>query len=366
MKQWYAFVMKEFYHILRDRRTMLILLGMPVVQILLFGFAITTEVKNVRVGAVCPSKDIWVSRILNKIDASEYFDVTSLFASPQEMDAAFRHNDIDVALLFSSCFGNDLNRGEAAIQIVADATDSNMAVMRSGYLSNIIASFQREVFPVSPGHTIIPSIKLLYNPQMKSAYNFVPGVMGLILMLICAMMTSISIVREKEMGTMELLLVSPVKPFFVLLSKAIPYLLLSLVNLTTILCLSVYVLHVPIAGNLCWIIVISLLYIFVSLALGLLISSVTHTQIAAMVGSAMMLLLPTIFLSGLIFPLDSMPSILQAIACIIPARWYIDIIRKLMIEGVSVIYVWKELLVLIVMAIALLLVSMKLFKNRLE
>ena len=201
---------------------------------------------------------------------------------------------------------------------------------------------------------------------MKSAYNFVPGVMGLILMLICAMMTSISIVREKETGTMEVLLVSPVKPLFIILAKAVPYFVLSFVNLITILLLSVYVLHVPVAGSLFWLIAVSLLFIFVSLALGLLISTVTRTQVAAMLVSGLMLMMPTMLLSGMIFPIESMPAILQGIFTVIPARWYIQAVRKLMIEGVDISLVLTEIGILTVMAVLLIAVSFKKFKNRLE
>ena len=214
--------------------------------------------------------------------------------------------------------------------------------------------------------TIVPDVKLLYNPQMKSTYNFVPGVMGLILMLICAMMTSISIVREKETGTMEILLVSPVRPLFVILSKAVPYFVLSFINLITILLLSVYVLHVPVAGSLFWLIVVSLLFIFVSLALGLLISSVTRTQVAAMLASGLILMMPTMILSGMIFSIESMPLVLQVISDVLPARWYIQAVRKLMIEGVDVAFVVKEIIILAFMAIVLITISFKKFKNRLE
>ena len=210
------------------------------------------------------------------------------------------------------------------------------------------------------------SANRLYNPQMKSAYNFVPGVMGLILMLICAMMTSISIVREKEMGTMEVLLVSPMRPIFIILAKAVPYFVLSCVNLFTILILSVYVLHVPIAGSLFWLIIVSLLFIFVSLSLGLLISTLTKTQVAAMLASGMILMMPTMLLSGMIFPIESMPSILQWISHIIPAKWYIMTVKKLMIEGVNVSLAWQEISILMFMSIILITISLKKFKNRLE
>lgn len=367
MKQFIAFVRKEFYHIFRDRRTMLILLGMPVVQIILFGFAISTEVKNVRVSVLDPSNDVMTRRIIDRIQASEYFVVDRLLHTPQELETAFREGDTDLAIVFGTRFMDRIYTGDAEIQLIADATDPNMATMRTNYASGIIASVQQEMMPAGTSvPTIVPDLKLLYNPQMKSTYNFVPGVMGLILMLICAMMTSISIVRERETGTMEILLVSPVRPLFVILSKAVPYFVLSFVNLITILLLSVYVLHVPVAGSLFWLITVSLLFIFVSLALGLLISSVTRTQVAAMLVSGLVLMMPTMILSGMIFPVESMPLVLQVISDVMPARWYIQAVRKLMIEGVDISYVLKEVGILSVMALVLITVSFKMFKNRLE
>ena len=332
MKQFIAFVKKEFFHIFRDRRTMLILLGMPVVQIILFGFAITTEVKNVRVGVLDPSNDIVTRKIIDRLDASEYFSVKCLLHSPQEMERAFQENEIDMALVFSEQFADRLYTGDARVQLVSDATDPNMATTQAGYATGVIAAVRQEMLP--PGMSVpsvVPNVKLLYNPQMKSAYNFVPGVMGLILMLICAMMTSISIVREKETGTMEILLVSPVKPLFIILAKAVPYFVLSFVNLTTILLLSVYV----------------------------------RTQVAAMLASGLVLMMPTMLLSGMIFPIESMPFVLQLISDILPARWYIQAVRKLMIEGVDISFVWSEVSILALMAVLLITISFKKFKNRL-
>ncbi len=367
MKQFIAFVRKEFFHIFRDVRTMMILLGMPIVQIILFGFAITTEVKNVRVAAPAPPNDVVPRRIIDRMDASEYFTVTCRLYSPQEAEQLFRKGDIDMALVFGGQFADNLYTGEARVQLISDATDPNMATMQAGYATSIISAAGQEMLP--PGvhaAAIVPQVKLLYNPQMKSAYNFVPGVMGLILMLICAMMTSISIVREKETGTMEILLVSPMKPLFIIFAKAVPYFVLSFVNLTTVLLLSVYVLHVPVAGSLFWLVVVSLLFIFVSLALGLLISTVTRTQVAAMLASGLMLMMPTMLLSGMIFPIESMPAILQGFSAIIPARWYIQAVRKLMIEGVDISLVLTEVCILSVMAVLLITVSIKKFKSRLE
>lgn len=384
MKQFIAFVRKEFYHIFRDRRTMLILLGMPVVQIILFGFAISTEVRNVRVAVLDPSNDVMTRRIIDQLEASEYFKIERLVHSPEELETVFREGDADMAVVFSPQFMDDMYSGDAQVQLVADATDPNMATTRTNYASGVIASVQQEMLreilsksqaasmssgvsaASSSGGTLVPDLKLLYNPQMKSTYNFVPGVMGLILMLICAMMTSISIVREKETGTMEILLVSPVRPLFVILSKAVPYFVLSFVNLVTILLLSVYVLEVPVAGSLFWLIAVSLLFIFVSLALGLLISSVTRTQVAAMLASGLILMMPTMILSGMIFPIESMPLVLQGISAILPARWYIQAVRKLMIEGVDVTLVMQEIGILALMAVVLITISFKKFKNRLE
>ena len=384
MKQFIAFVRKEFYHIFRDRRTMLILLGMPVVQIILFGFAISTEVRNVRVAVLDPSNDVMTRRIIDQLEASEYFKIERLVHSPEELETVFREGDADMAVVFSPQFMDDMYSGDAQVQLVADATDPNMATTRTNYASGVIASVQQEMLreilsksqaasmssgvsaASSSGGTLVPDLKLLYNPQMKSTYNFVPGVMGLILMLICAMMTSISIVREKETGTMEILLVSPVRPLFVILSKAVPYFGLSFVNLVTILLLSVYVLEVPVAGSLFWLIAVSLLFIFVSLALGLLISSVTRTQVAAMLASGLILMMPTMILSGMIFPIESMPLVLQGISAILPARWYIQAVRKLMIEGVDVTLVMQEIGILALMAVVLITISFKKFKNRLE
>lgn len=367
MKEFLAFVKKEFFHILRDKRTILILLGMPIMQIMIFGFAITTEVTNVRMAVLNPSDDMLTRQIIERVGANEYFDVDYMVNSPQELTQLFKEEKIDLAMVFGSRFADKLYTGDAGLQLVADATDPNMATMRTNYLMGIVRGVQQEFLsPDASMAVLMPNIKLLFNPQMKSTYNFVPGVMGLILMLICAMMTSISIVREKEMGTMEVLLVSPIRPILIILAKAVPYFILSIINLTTILLLSVFVLDVPVAGSLFWLVVVSLLFIFVSLALGLLISCITSTQIAAMLGSGLVLMMPTMILAGMIFPIESMPVPLQIVSDMLPARWYIQAVRRLMIQGVNITEVLKEVYILAAMATVLIVVSLKTFKNRLE
>lgn len=369
MKQFIAFVKKEFRHILRDRRTMLILIGMPIVQIILFGFAISTEVKDIRTAVVATNLNADTRRLIDQLNASEYFTVKHVVQSVKETERLFKQNKIELAVVLPT----DLQRGRfdsEHIQLIADATDPNLALTRTTYAQSVLSVAMGPVATQISEGTKNPRInittKLLYNPQMKSAYNFVPGVMGLILMLICAIMTSISIVREKETGTMEVLLVSPAGTLFIILSKSVPYLILSLVNLTTILLLAVLVLDVPVAGSLAALVGVSMLFIFVSLALGLLISCVAHTQVVALLASALLLLLPTVLLSGLIFPVESMPEVLQALSCAIPARWYIGAVRRLMIEGVPITYVWREVAVLTLMALALVGITARLFKNRLD
>lgn len=340
----------------------MILLGMPVLQIILFGFAITTELNHSRVAVLDPSKDAVTTRITERIDENRYFSVVKELSSASDIETVFRHDEADIVVAFTPDFDANLSTGEAGIQLVVDATDPNTGNMMAGYVQGIVGQALQSGTQSSP----IVQTHLLFNPQMKSAYNFVPGVMGVILMLICAMMTSISIVREKETGTMEVLLVSPIRPIFIILAKAVPYLVLSCVNLATILLLSVYVLHVPVEGSLWTLSFLSLLLIAVALSLGLLISCVVQNQVAAMIVSGMGLMMPVMLLSGMIFPIESMPAVLQWISNIIPARWYIQAVKKVMIEGLGMAAVWHEALILSGMAALLIGLSLKKFKERLE
>ena len=363
MKQFLAFVRKEFYHIFRDARTMLILLGMPIVQILLFGFAITTEIKNIPFAVFDMSKDDTTEQIVNKLQSTEYFSLVENIDNYARAEQIMKEGDVSMVLIFGSEFNEDMHHlGSASIQVMIDATDPNQATTINNYVSSVLAEYQQME---DSGYRIIPQVKMLYNPQLKGAYNFLPGVMGLIMMLICTMMTSIAIVREKERGNMEVLLASPIQPILIIIAKAVPYFTLSIVNLTTILLLSVYVLDVPIVGSLGMIIFASLIFILVALLLGLLISSLVNSQVTAMLFAGMGLMAPTMFLSGMMFPIDSMPAILQWVSSIMPARWYIEIIKKLMIQGVDSIYVIKEFAVLIMMIVVLLVINLKKFKVRL-
>ena len=368
MKQFRSFIIKEFRHIFRDRWTMLILLFLPILMLTLFGFAITTEVKNARVAIFAPTRDAAVDAIEGRFAANEYFILVEEPSDPDQLEGAFRRGEISLVVVFSDDFHAGMARtGDAQILLVADGADPNTATTIVNYAINIIAGYRQELLETTAvPYRIESRVKLLYNPLMKGAYNFVPGVMGMILMLICAMMTSISIAREKEKGTMEVLLVSPMRPILIILAKAVPYFALSVVNLSTILLLSVHLLGVPIVGSLALLAGISLLYIFVSLALGLLISSAVDSQLVALLISGMALMVPVILLSGMMFPVENMPWPLQLLSNAIPARWYILAVKKIMIKGLGFTSVLRETAVLAGMAVFLITLSLQRFKTRLE
>ena len=351
MKQFNSFVIKETRHILRDKRTMLILFGMPVVMMLIFGFAITTDVKNVRTVVVTSQMDLQTQRAVERLSQSEYFTITQTVNTPKDAELLIRNQKADMAIVFAPDFASK-HRG---IQIIVDGADPNMAQQWTNYATNVITNM--------PGGVV--NAKLLYNPQMRSAYNFVPAILGMLLMLVCAMMTSISIVREKERGTMELLLVSPVRPLMIMIAKVAPYLVLAFAILTTILLMARYVLDVPLAGSIVWIYVISTIYIILALSLGLLISTIATTQLMALLLSAMVLLMPIVMLSGMIFPVESMPEVLQWIAALVPPQYYIQAMRKLMIMGVDISNVVREISILSAMALFLMIVALAKFKKRL-
>ena len=352
MKQFISMVIKEGKHIVRDKRTMLILFGMPLVLMLLFGFAITNDVRNVRTVVVTSSMDHMTQQAVNRLAESEYFTIVATVATPREAELAIRGQKADLAIVF----GPDFASKHTGVQFIVDGADPNMAQLWTSYATAVITNADSGVV----------NAKMLYNPQLKSAYNFVPAIMGMLLMLVCAMMTSISIVREKEKGTMEVLLVSPVKPLMIIIAKAIPYLLLAFVILIIILLMAHYVLGVPLAGSLFWILFISTIYILLALSLGLLISNVAQTQLVALLMSAMVLLMPIVMLSGMLFPVESMPTVLQWISAVVPPRYYIEAMRKLMIMGVGVEQVLRELGILSLMLVVLMGLALAKFNQRLE
>jgi ABC-2 type transport system permease protein len=367
VKQFLSFVIKEFHHISRDRRTLFILLGMPLVQILIFGFALTNEVKNSGLVIVDPTPDATTRTLTDQFEASRYFEIQAVLKNRAAVETAFRKGLMKLAIVFPPNFGEDLSHfHHAQIQLLADASDPNVANTLMNYASAIIYDYQDRLWEERQlPYRITTAQRMLYNPQLKGAYNFVPGVMAMVLLLVCTMMTAITIVKEKELGTMEVMLVSPVRPLLVVLAKAVPYLILSIVNISCILVLSVFVLEVPIQGSLPLLFFASILFIGVSLSLGLLISAATSAQQTAMFISLVALFLPTIMLSGFMFPIENMPLPLRLISNIVPAKWYFFIVKAVMIKGVGVASIWRELVILHGMLGALLFLAVKKFKTRL-
>lgn len=376
MKQFLSFVRKEFIHIFRDSRSLLILLAMPLVMVVLLGDVIKNEVTDIRVAVIDQSHDIYTSQITERFAANKYFTYMGEVQTEADAETLFRKGDIDLVVVFGSEFANRiLHSQDATIQILSDGSEPNQGSVRVAYAQQVIASFQKELLQQNfsrprvgeeaGSFNIKVNSRMLFNPQQRSEVNFVPGVVGLIMLLICCMMTSIAIVREREMGTMEILLASPLPAIYIVLAKLVPYIVISLFNLATILCITNFMMDVPMVGSLATYLLTSFIYIFTSLMLGLLISTCVSTQLAAMLIS-LLLIVPAIYLSGMVFPIESMPAPAQVVSNIVPTKWFISASRKIMIEGVEIRYVIKEIVCLIVEGMALLLLSWKLFKTRLE
>jgi ABC-2 type transport system permease protein len=367
MRQLTAFIRKEFYHVFRDKRTLLILFGLPIAQIILFGFALSSEVKNIGVAVLDQAKDGQSQLLIAKLRANAYLDVAPVLEF-NDVENRFRSGAIKTAVVIPADFGADLYRpGGTAVQVIADASDPNMATTATKYLTAIIQDYEQSLQPSAKlSYRIVPALRQLYNEQQNGSLNFIPGVIALIFMIVSTALTSVSVVREKELGTMEILLVSPFRPVMVLVAKAVPYLVLSLVNFVIILLLSVFLLDMEIRGSLLLIFAESTLFIITCLSLGLLISNVTSSQQTAMLISMMGMMLPTMMLTGFMFPLENMPWVLRAISHIIPSKYYYDIIKAVMLKGLGFDDVWKETLVLLLISITLLSLALRNFKVRLS
>ncbi len=366
MKRFIGFVTKEFYHIFRDKRTMFILFGMPIAQIMLFGFAITNEINNVNIAVFDKSKDTETQKIINKISASSYFKINEEITNENQIESVFKKGKVKAVLVLETDFIKNLQTiKQAKVQVITDATDPNVANTITNYVNAILQNYIQEINN-NNYFQIKTQTQLYYNPELKSVFTFVPGVMTVILMLVSAMMTSISITKEKEMGTMEVLLVSPIKPFQVILGKVFPYIFLSVINAIIILLLGFFVFKMPIEGSLILLAFETILFIITALSLGILISTIAQSQQTAMMISLFGLMLPVIILSGFIFPISSMPLPLQIISNIIPAKWFIIIIKAILLKGATLSIIWKETLILVGMTLFFLAISIKKYKIRLE
>ncbi len=368
MKSFLGFIRKEFLHIFRDFRTMLLLFGMPVAQILIFGYVVTNEVKDIPIAIVDHSNDEVTRELTSKLISSGYFRLVKTLHGEPEIESMFTSGEVKEVLIFESGFSKKLEtEGRASVQILADASDPNIANLIVHYTGGIMTDYIRKKAVASgTGGLIIPEVRMMFNQSMKGVYMFVPGTMALVLMLISAMMTSISIVREKELGTMEVLMITPVKPAQIIVGKVIPYIVLSFINAVLIIALGFLVFGLPVRGSLLLLLAESLLFISLALSIGILISTVAKTQQVAMFISLFALMLPTMLLSGFIFPVENMPLVLQWLTHIMPPKYFIIIIKNIMIKGEGFLYVWKETLILISMTVFFLVVAIKKFKVRLQ
>ena len=368
MKKLISFIRKEFYHILRDPLTLLIMFVLPIILMSILSYAVSNEIKSIPFVLLDQSQSTSSKKLIEKLDANAYFDLKGNLNTAEEVENSFKKGLCSMAIIIPSDFGSEpIHSGISNIQVMVDASDPNQASTMVNYIQAEFMAFQQEQAKNAGGlrSTINTTVKMLHNPQMLSTYNIVPGLQGMVLLLICTLMTSIAVVKEKELGTMEILLVSPLRPHVIIFAKAIPYLVISIADVLMILLLSNTVLMVPINGSILLILSLALIYTFTALALGMLISIVTKTQQAAMIAAGVGLMLPSLLLSGLIFPIEGMPVLLRKVSYIIPARWFIEALRDIMIKGLGFAAIWKQFIILFGMCCVLMTVSIKKFKNRL-
>jgi|DewCreStandDraft_4_1066084.scaffolds.fasta_scaffold00138_6 ABC-2 type transport system permease protein len=367
MKTLLGFLRKEIYHITRDVKSLIVLFGIPIVQILIFGYAITSEIKNSDIAILDLSKDEMTLKFINKIESSGYFKIKSFFNSEKEIESEFKSGKIKIAMIIEKDFSYNLYKTKSSnIQVITDATEPNTATTLLHYIRLVLADFQSEINKNTQDPNIINTkIKMRFNEELKGVFLFVPGLITVILMLVSAMMTSISITKEKELGTMEVLLSSPIKPYHIIIAKVIPYLILSFINANIVLLIGRLVFGVPINGSLLLLELESIIFILTALSLGIMISTITSSQQVALMISLAGLMLPTMLLSGYIFPIENMPNWLQYLTYFIPARWFIVIIRGIMLKGIDLTFLWKETLVIFGFSIIFILISIKRYKVRL-
>ncbi len=367
MSALFGLLRKEAYHILRDRRTLAVLIFMPVVQVMLFGFSIRTDVRDVRLVIVDPTPDATTLEIRNRFAAGGVFRIVGVSRTEEPLEPLFRTDSAQVGLVFEAGFGRHLAAGDPAqLLVITDATEPNTGTSRQFYVSAVIQQYESDLALRSGAVRITPQVRSRFNPTRESTNLFVPGLMAMVLTIIAALMTALSLTREKETGTMEALLVSPLRPWQIIVGKVAPYLAIGFLATLAVLLVARVVFRVPMEGSLVLLLGEGTLFILVALSLGILVSARTSSQRVAMLAAMMGTMLPTQMLSGFIFPLESMPRPLQWISIIVPARWFVFIARGIMLKGVGLAYLWRETLVLAAMTLVLLVASVRSFRVRLQ
>lgn len=357
---------KEFLHIIRDPRTLMIVILMPVIQLVMFGYALNLEIQKVELAVVDYDHSPQSRQLIEQFSGSRFFEVFPYQGSLAEAENLFLERQARVILIIPQDFARKLARTPVTpVQILVDAVDPNAATLIRNYCSQVIVQFnQNHGAQIPPPFGVRPTI--WFNPDLKSAYFFVPGILALLLVMISALLTSITITREKELGTMEQILVSPVRPYEIIAGKVIPYIFLAFLDGSLILVLGILLFHVPFVGSLPLLALLTMLYIITALSLGLMISTIAKTQQVAMMAAVMVTLLPTVMISGFIFPIASMPRLLQLISYIIPARYFLFIVRGIMLKGNTAMQLMEPILFLATMSSVLLLISWKKFSVNLE
>jgi len=358
---------KEVYHILRDRRTLVVIVALPILQVILFGYAIRTDVDQVRLAIVDPDPDEMTLALRARFEAADVFRTVAVVPRVDRLDALFQRGAAQGAVVFEPRFAERLGRGmPAGLLIVADATEPNTGSIVQAYAAAVVQAYEREQGASGRRVQIVPIVRMRFNPTRESSNLFVPGLMAFVLTIVSSLMTAISLTREKETGTMEALLVSPLRPWQIIVGKVAPYLAVGFVAVVGVIVEARLVFNVPLRGSLTLLLLEGLLFILVSLSLGILISARTSSQRVAMMGALAGTMLPTMLLSGFIFPIESMPLPLRAISVLVPARWFVLVARSIMLKGVGLAYLWQPTLVLFAMAVGLLAASTHAFHERLE
>jgi ABC-2 type transport system permease protein len=361
-----GFIVKEFHHILRDRQTLAILLLLPLAQVILFGFALRTDVRGVGVAFVDPAPDAATLALRSRFAATDLFRVVDVLPSTAAVPRAFAGGRVDQAVVLQPGFAQALARGEAAqVMVITDATDPNTGSTMQAYATAVIQGYERELRGGPGGVVIEPRVRMRFNPTLESVNLFIPGLIALVMTIVSALMSAISLSREKERGTLEVLLVSPLRPWQIIAGKVIPYLALGFANVVSVLPAAWFIFRVPLRGSVLLLLAECLLFIVTSLTLGVLIAAVTSSQRTAMMAALVGLMMPTTVLSGMIFPVTSMPGWLQPLTSLIPGTWFILISRGIMLKGVGLGHLWQETLVLVAMTLVLGVAAIRKFNVRL-
>ncbi len=365
MKELRIILKKEFIHIIRDKITLALVLAMPVALVLLFGFTISTDIRNAKISVLDLSKDSQSKILINDLSASGYFQIVSYPENEAEIDSDFKNKGIKLAIIIPTRFEESLSKERnATLQVINDVSDLNVASILNNYVRSVVYNFTEQYNSSVESSAFQVTAKMLYNPELNSVYMFVPGIITLIMVLVTALMSSITLAREKETGTMQMLLITPVKKIYIIIGKVIPYMLISLLSTITIIVISVTVFKMPVNGDLAMLFALCIIFMLTAASFGMLISSISRTQVDAMMITMMGLFLPTVLLSGFLFPLNSMPMFFQVIANLFPAKWFILSIKDVMIKGSGLADIWMYLLILFAMAVVFILFSIKRLDKR--